>query len=216
MRTARVYVNGVAVEVPESSTVLEAVEKAGYSVPVLCYLEGLFNEATCRICVVSVNGRVVPACRFPVSDGAKIATESDELTRYRRTNLELILSTHKIKCWDCSRKTSCELLKLSKQLGVEGIPVCAECPLAGDSCLVVRGEPCLGPLTVAGCSAECTRNGTPCTGCRGFISKPEVWKAAADFYREHRVDPRKIETAMKLFWSSVPSHLKNVLLGDKP
>lgn len=216
MRVVKVYVNGVAVEVPEGATVLNAIEKAGYSVPLLCYLDGLFNEATCRVCVVLVNGRVVPACRFPASDGIKVTTESDELLRYRRTNLELLLSTHRIECWSCSRKSGCELLALSKQLGVEGIPVCAECPLAGDSCLVARGEPCLGPLTVAGCSAECTRNGAPCIGCRGFITRPEVWKSAAEFYREHGVDGKKVEVAMKFFWASVPDHLKKIALGGAP
>ena len=146
----RVYVNGVEVEVPPDSTVLHAIRRAGFDVPTLCYLEGVFAEATCRLCVVLVNGRVVPSCAFPVSEGAKIVTEGEELRRYRALNLELLLATHRVSCWNCLRKSNCAILELTRELGVEGLPVCAECPLAGDDCLVARGLTCLGPLTVLG------------------------------------------------------------------
>ncbi|MEM0196068.1 MAG: 2Fe-2S iron-sulfur cluster-binding protein [Sulfolobales archaeon] len=216
--TVRVYVNGVQVEVPRNAFVIDAVEKAGFRVPVLCYLEGLFEEATCRICVVLVNGRVVPSCRFPVSEEAKIVTEGDELTRYRRTNLELLLSTHRVKCWSCIRKSNCSLLEVSKQLGIEGLPVCSECPLIGDECLITKGEPCLGPLTVAGCSAECPRYGAPCVGCRGYLSDPRIWEdATVELYRKYRVDVKEIEATMKFFWSNLPERLREVVTkGGKP
>ncbi len=210
----RVYVNGVSVDVPQDAPVIEAVEKAGYRVPLLCYLEGLFDEATCRVCVVVVNGRVVPACRFPVSEGAKVLTDSPELTRYRRLNFELLLSTHRLRCWSCSRKSRCRLVELSRDFGVEGIPVCAECPLVGEDCLVAKGLPCLGPLTVAGCSAECTRQGLPCTGCRGFVSDPGVWEdAMRELYGKYGVEREDLEEAMKFFWRSVPERLRRTLSG---
>ncbi|MCX8184769.1 MAG: 2Fe-2S iron-sulfur cluster-binding protein [Sulfolobales archaeon] len=208
----KVYVNGVEVEVPPGVPIIEAVEKAGYRVPVLCYLNDFFSEATCRLCVVLVNGRVVPACKFPVSDGAKIVTESRELDTYRRMNFQLLLSTHRIKCWSCLRKTSCSLLDLSKQLNLGEFPVCSECPLTGDDCLVAKGEPCLGPLTAAGCSAECTRNGVPCLGCRGYIEDPELWRdSMRDLYEKHGVDGEKLEAAAKFFWSFLPGELKKII-----
>lgn len=214
----RVYVNGVAVDAPQDASVLEVAEKAGYKVPVLCYLEELFEEATCRVCVVLVNGRVVPACRFPVSEEAKIVTEGEELNRYRKTSLELLLSTHRIRCWSCLRKSDCSLVDLSKQLGVEGLPVCSECPLVGDECLVAKGEPCLGPLTAAGCSADCARSGVPCIGCRGFISDPKVWEdSIRDLYMKYGIDRKSLEASMKLFWSSVPQELyKRLSEGGGP
>lgn len=62
--------------------------------------------------------------------------------------------------------------------------VCDECPLERlteapkrlrrsheipepDKCLLSQGFLCMGPATRAGCGAECTRRGMPCTGCRG-------------------------------------------------
>lgn len=208
----KVYVNGVEVEVPQGAPAIEAIERAGYRVPLLCYLEGLFDEATCRLCVVLVNGRMVPACRFPVPEGAKIVTDSPELARYRRLNFELLLSTHRLRCWSCSRKSQCYLLELSRELGVEGIPVCAECPLVGRECLVARGMACLGPLTIAGCSAECPRNGLPCIGCRGFVSDPRVWEdALEELYGRYGVGKGELEDSLRLFWSSLPERLRRVL-----
>ena len=49
-------------------------------------------------------------------------------------------------------------------------PVCSECPLQGTpNCLLRKKEPCLGPITLAGCEAVCPRNGQLCYGCRGIL-----------------------------------------------
>lgn len=47
-------------------------------------------------------------------------------------------------------------------------PVCLECKRAGYACvLVARGEPCMGPVTQAGCGALCPAQGRACYGCFG-------------------------------------------------
>lgn len=48
------------------------------------------------------------------------------------------------------------------------VPVCFECKLRENSCLLLRGIACLGPLTYAGCSALCPSENAQCIGCRGF------------------------------------------------
>lgn len=207
----KVYVNNREVEVPDNALVIEAVERAGYEVPTLCYIKGLFNEATCRVCLVKVNERVVPACRFPIFEGAKIIVDDNDLRKMRKTNLELLLATHEIKCWSCIKKGSCELLSLSKKLGVEGIPVCSECPLREDSCLVLKGIPCLGPLTVAGCDAECPKKGFPCIGCRGYITNDDVWVEALRNLYKDKVDSSELKSLMNFFWSYLPKNLQEIM-----
>ncbi|KAA5605552.1 oxidoreductase [Roseospira marina] len=45
---------------------------------------------------------------------------------------------------------------------------CVECKRAGVVCVMVaKGEPCLGPVTQAGCGALCPRVGRGCYGCFG-------------------------------------------------
>ncbi len=54
-------------------------------------------------------------------------------------------------------------------------PVCYECQLKQNECLLQKGEPCLGPIMLGGCGAPCPSNNYPCDGCRGPMKeiKPE-------------------------------------------
>lgn len=78
-------------------------------------------------------------------------------------------------------------------------PVCAECKMKENTCLLVTaGQPCAGPLTVAGCGARCPSHNRPCSGCRGPIEE-------ADFLAEyHRLlelghDPKAIRRRLRTF-----------------
>lgn len=51
-------------------------------------------------------------------------------------------------------------------------PVCMECKAAENLCLFDLGEPCLGPVTRAGCDAWCPSNRFGCWGCRGPADSP--------------------------------------------
>ncbi len=46
-------------------------------------------------------------------------------------------------------------------------PVCMDCKANENICLFDLGEPCLGPVTRAGCDAWCPNNRMGCWGCRG-------------------------------------------------
>ena len=52
-------------------------------------------------------------------------------------------------------------------------PVCWECKLRENPCLVVgRGEVCCGAMTRGGCGARCPSHGVACAGCRGPLEEP--------------------------------------------
>lgn len=115
-----VTIDGVQVEVPAGSTVLEAANKAGVKIPTLCYLKDINNSANCRLCVVDCGGRTLQAaCVLPVTPNMVVKTNTPAIRESRRVNLQLILSNHEKKCLTCARSQNCELQKLCKDLGVE-------------------------------------------------------------------------------------------------
>jgi len=52
------------------------------------------------------------------------------------------------------------------------VPVCHECKLSETECLTLKGIPCQGPVSFAGCGAPCTSAGVGCQGCRGNCDFP--------------------------------------------
>jgi sulfhydrogenase subunit delta len=58
-------------------------------------------------------------------------------------------------------------LVLGKNIRHPKYPVCMECKANENICLFDLGEPCLGPVTRAGCDAWCTTHRRGCWGCRG-------------------------------------------------
>lgn len=53
--------------------------------------------------------------------------------------------------------------------------VCTECKMAEYPCVLIeKGQLCLGPITVAGCSARCPSHNQPCIGCRGPVEEANV------------------------------------------
>ncbi|MBQ0083380.1 MAG: [FeFe] hydrogenase, group A [Clostridiales bacterium] len=116
-------INGMEVSVPKGSTILEAARKVGVEIPTLCFMKEKNEIGACRICVVEANEgrgfRVVTACVYPVSEGMEVLTNSEKIQKARKTTLELILSTHDMKCLSCKRSTNCELQKLCRDYGVD-------------------------------------------------------------------------------------------------
>ena len=53
-------------------------------------------------------------------------------------------------------------------------PVCYDCRLKENDCLLMKGELCLGPLTQGGCGARCPSHNLPCVGCFGPMKEANV------------------------------------------
>ena len=121
MNTVNLKINNIPVVAPEGATILEAAHLAGIRIPTLCYLKEINAIGACRICVCEVKGArgLAAACVMPVNEGMEVFTNTPALQKYRRTTLELILSTHRTDCLSCSRSTDCELQQLCREYGVD-------------------------------------------------------------------------------------------------
>ena len=117
-------INGIPLEVPAGTTILDAAEKVGVKIPKLCYHADLHPWAACGVCVVKVEGspKMLRACATAVGPGMKVVTHDPEIVEVRRTVLELILSTHPNDCLQCSRSGNCELQDLSADFGIRELP----------------------------------------------------------------------------------------------
>jgi coenzyme F420-reducing hydrogenase gamma subunit len=83
--------------------------------------------------------------------------------------------------------------------------VCAECKRRGVVCVTVaRGEPCLGPVTEAGCGALCPAVGRGCFGCFGPHGAVNA-TALADHLRESGVEPVEVERLFASFTAGAPA-----------
>lgn len=53
-------------------------------------------------------------------------------------------------------------------------PLCVDCKKAGNVCVLLKGQFCMGPVTRAGCAACCVTEGAYCWGCRGLVDDPNM------------------------------------------
>jgi NADH-quinone oxidoreductase subunit G/NADP-reducing hydrogenase subunit HndD len=116
-----ITINGKQTTVEDDITIIEAAKQNGITIPSLCYLEGIHQFGSCRICVVEVEGAktLMPSCMTKVYDGMVVHTNSERVRRARKVLYELLLSDHSKDCLSCKRNQSCELQQLGKQLGIE-------------------------------------------------------------------------------------------------
>ncbi|MDR3293438.1 MAG: [FeFe] hydrogenase, group A [Clostridiales bacterium] len=116
-------INGIAVSVPQGTTILEAARSAGIKIPTLCYLKDINAIGACRVCVVEVKGArsLVASCVYPVNEGMEVTTSSPKVLASRKTTVELMLSDHNKNCLSCVRSTNCELQSLATELGCDAL-----------------------------------------------------------------------------------------------
>ncbi len=152
----KLTIDGVEVQVPQGSTVLEAARAAGIRIPTLCFLKGINEIGACRMCVVDSGARSLQAaCVLPATDGMVVKTNTPQIREYRKNILELTLSTHEKKCLSCVRSQNCELQKLCKELGVEE---------------ETRYEGVKNVYTIDDLSPSIVRDNNKCVLCRRCVS----------------------------------------------
>ncbi|MBQ3270207.1 MAG: iron hydrogenase small subunit [Clostridia bacterium] len=149
-------IDGIEVQAPQGSTVLEAARLAGIRIPTLCFLKDINEIGACRMCVVDSGARALQAaCVLPAAQGMKVKTNTPEIRAYRKNILELLLSTHDKKCLSCVRSQNCELQALCKELGVEN----------GD-----KFEGFKVPYTIDDLSPSIVRDNNKCVLCRRCVA----------------------------------------------
>ncbi len=120
MGEIRVVIDGREVKGREGTTILEAAEKAGVTIPTLCHRPDLSLSGGCRICVVEVEGfpRLVASCHTPIAEGMVVHTNSPKVVATRKVNFELLITAHTGPCVMDTAARECELHTLASKLEV--------------------------------------------------------------------------------------------------
>lgn len=107
---------------------MDAAKQLGINIPTLCHLRlehlGVNHcPASCRICVVEVEGRgnLAPACSTACTDGMRVKSSSMRVLNARKTVLELMLSNHPKDCLTCAKSGVCDLQHMAIQLGIRHV-----------------------------------------------------------------------------------------------
>lgn len=119
VETVSIEVDGIAMEVPKDSMIIEATDKAGIDIPRFCYHSKLSVAANCRMCLVDIEKapKPMPACATPVAEGMKVFTQSRRAIDAQHGVMEFLLINHPLDCPICDQGGECELQDLAMGYG---------------------------------------------------------------------------------------------------
>jgi NADH-quinone oxidoreductase subunit G len=115
----KITVDGKVVECKDRQMVLQACLDAGKELPHYCYHQGLSIPASCRICLVEIEGipKLVPSCQTPVRDGMVVHSKSTKAIASQKQVMEFLLVNHPLDCPVCDQAGECSLQDYSYQYG---------------------------------------------------------------------------------------------------
>ncbi|NLS04067.1 NADH-quinone oxidoreductase subunit NuoG [Rhizobium sp. P32RR-XVIII] len=107
----RVTINDQVLEVEAGSTILQATERLGIDIPTFCYMKRLPPLASCRMCLVEIEGqrKLQPSCATAVTDGMVVRTNTPLIEETRSSMLDMLLANHPLDCPICDKGGECEL-----------------------------------------------------------------------------------------------------------
>ena len=128
---AKVTIDGIEIEVPDGTTILQAARMIGPEVapPTMCYYSKLKTSGGyCRTCLVEVTKgsekdprpmpKLVASCRTAVMDGMVVTNElSPKVQDARAGVVEFLLLNHPLDCPICDQAGQCHLQDLSYEHG---------------------------------------------------------------------------------------------------
>lgn len=112
-------IDGIKVDAPEGSMVIQAAHEAGVYVPHFCYHKKLSIAANCRMCLVDVEKapKPLPACATPVTNGMVVRTRSEKAIAAQKSVMEFLLINHPLDCPVCDQGGECQLQDLAVGYG---------------------------------------------------------------------------------------------------
>lgn len=174
-----ISINGKSIAVNEGKTVLEAAKENGIYIPTLCAYEGMNPKASCKLCIVSIEGEKAEklACATKVKEGMIIRTDGEELFEKRKAAVLEMFRQHTVDCHHCMRIGS----TLSKDFDPKFCKDCYFCDCVRDGFCelqekalefgidVLPFEPREFDFAVDDSTGSIVRNPNKCVKCRRCV-----------------------------------------------
>ncbi len=123
-----VTIDGKVCQAEFGQTILEIARANHIYIPTMCYLTKVMPIASCRMCVVDVEGveGMILSCQERAVEGAVIHTNSKELYRERQNIMKLYGVNHPLECGVCDKSGECDLQNKTLEFGVAEQPFAAK------------------------------------------------------------------------------------------
>lgn len=114
-----VTVDGRKVSIEAGSSIIQAAELAGVTIPRYCYHDKLAIAGNCRMCLVDVERmpKLIASCAMPVQNGMIVHTDSERIKKAREGVTEMLLENHPLDCPVCDQGGECDLQEQSQRYG---------------------------------------------------------------------------------------------------
>ncbi len=109
----KLIIDGIEIEVPKGTKVIEAAARLGIIIPRFCYHAGLGSVGACRMCAVMfldgpIKG-VQMSCMVDAQDGMVVSTTHEEAVDFRKHVIEWLMMNHPHDCPVCDEGGHCLL-----------------------------------------------------------------------------------------------------------
>lgn len=119
MAKIELTIDGKKYHAEKGENLLSFLLKNNFSIPHLCFHPDFEPEQACRLCLVEVDGKIIPSCSVKINSSLNVITQSTKLSKLRKINclllslakqrkkerkgfvLQNIISFDPLKCIDC-------------------------------------------------------------------------------------------------------------------
>ncbi len=115
-----VTIDGKSITTEYGKTILQVARENDIYIPTMCYLTKVEPIASCRMCVVDVEGvdGMILSCQEKAVDGAVINTNTKELEAERQNIMKLYDVNHPLECGVCDKSGECDLQNKTLEFNV--------------------------------------------------------------------------------------------------
>ena len=104
-----IMIDGKSVPFIDGQTIMDAALAAGVYILHLCHNPQFEPHGSCKLCVVSVNGRNMTACTMPAAKDMVVANNTPELDSDRQALVQMLFVEGNHICPACEASGNCQL-----------------------------------------------------------------------------------------------------------